>query len=91
MSDEIPAIVSVEIRPAEIVRPPLIEPPKPAAAEAAPPEQIHLVDSVFTSGRDQDSMVGLIRWIYTAPWIGDLFADHFRIPPDEEDASKKRR
>lgn len=94
MSDEIvPALVWTNARAIEVVQQPLAEPPAPAAG-GPNAEQIHLLDAAFVSDPSrQDAMVGLVGLSLTAPWIGDLIADHFRTPPDEDeaDASKKRR
>jgi len=80
---EVQSVVPFETRPPEVQRP-LLE--VPAVVQTPPSaEQVHAVDLAFTADQEKtDAIAGLMGLWLSSPWLGDLIADHFRTPPDEE-------
>jgi hypothetical protein len=83
MIDDIRAVVPVEARPPEVERAAL---ELPVIAQAPPSaEQVHAVDRAFTADQEKtDAIAGLMGLWLSAPWLGDLIADHFRTAPEDE-------
>jgi hypothetical protein len=75
-------------------KPPIqvIVPPAEAQIPAppVPNEHIRAVDHAFVSEQEKiDSTAALIGLWLTSPWLGDVIADHFRKPSDDEEEEVK--
>jgi hypothetical protein len=88
MSEELAIIGSFLQRQARIIEPaPLAQLPAPVQpAQAHNPDEIRAIDAAFTHNQDKtDHIIGLMGLWLSSPWLGDVLADHFRKPADEED------
>lgn len=75
-----------EAKPAILMPPKVVEPPPTVAAAPPTVDEVRAVDQVFASEQEKtDAVAGLIGLYLTTPWLGDLLADHFRKPRNEED------
>ncbi|MBY0528184.1 MAG: hypothetical protein K2R98_32615 [Gemmataceae bacterium] len=83
MIDDVPVVL--QSRHIEMPPPPLVLPP---TAEQPPPsqERIQVVDQAFAGDRERaDAIMGFVGLWLSAPWLGGLLADHFRVPEEEDD------
>lgn len=91
MNEHVPAVLPADPRPAEVLRPLVVEAPASHLMPAHTTEEIRAVDQAFVADKEQnDAVAGLIGLWLSAPWLVDVIADHFRTPPDEEEDDRQR-